>query len=466
MSSTEAVSLLQLNRKVKEGVKQLFPEPFWVIAEISEAKVNRNGHCYLDLIEKESGSDAIVARMRATIWSFTFRVLKPYFESTTGYALGEGLRILVKVTAEFSELYGLSLDIRDIDPSFTIGEIEVKKQKIVQKLIDDGIFELNRQLTLAEVPQFVAVISSPTAAGLQDFLTHLQANRRGYSFGVRLFPAFMQGERTSESVIAALDSIYNSSIPFDVVVIVRGGGAQAELDSFNSYPVGTHICQFPIPVLTGIGHDKDETVADMVAWQNFKTPTAVADFLVDQMELFENGLYGACEELRDIVNEKFSTNYQQLRLLGTSVRKLIQKWYDRISKVIIAQERTLEGMATLCLQKLDKRCMALTGSLRQCVLSSGSRQQYLLRYLGMAIRAIGQKTLVQTEASLKRIEGDLTTANPEEVLSKGYALVFAEGKRIRSINGLKPGDRIVNILSDGQIAGKIEEVAKNNPEKI
>lgn len=460
MSVPEAVSLLQLNRLLKEGVKKLFPEPFWIIAEISEIKINRNGHCYIDLIEKEPGSEAIVARMRATIWSYTFRVLRPYFESTTGYALGEGLRVLVKATAEFSELYGLSLDIRDIDPSFTIGEIEVKKQKIVQRLIDDGIFEMNRQLILTGIPQYVAVISSPTAAGLQDFLNHLQGNNQGYSFALRLFPAVMQGERTSESVIAALDSIYNSGIPFDVVVIVRGGGAQAELDSFNSYPVGAHICQFPIPILTGIGHDKDETVADMVAWQNFKTPTAVADFLVDQLEKFERGLYVFGEEVREIINERISSESQQLRSLGLSARKLLRKWQERVVKSIFVHQRSIEAILNQTLQRSSRRLEILKGNLRQRILSNISNQHLFLQYLRMTTKTRGKSAVLQKEASITRIEADLAAANPAEVMLKGYSMLFAGGKRVRSVYGLQPGDSITNVLSDGSIAGTIEEVVK------
>ncbi|MGM0505145.1 MAG: exodeoxyribonuclease VII large subunit, partial [Bacteroidota bacterium] len=271
---THKISLLELNQSIREKIKFNFPESIWVVAEISELKINRNGHCYLELIEKEAISENIIAKSRATIWAFTFRMLKPYFESVTGHELISGLKILVQVTVEFHELYGFSLNITDIDPNYTLGDLAQKKAETLRKLEEDGIINMNRELEFPIVPQKIAVISSETAAGYQDFMHQLTHNKYGYTYYIKLFPAIMQGLKAEESIIDTLERIFQHDHFFDIVVIIRGGGSQADLNCFNNYLLAANVAQFPIPVLTGIGHDKDESIVDLVACQKLKTPTA------------------------------------------------------------------------------------------------------------------------------------------------------------------------------------------------
>ena len=250
-----AVSLLELNSRIKSGIRQAFPDIVWVIAEISEVNINQSGHCYLELIEKNELTNQISARVKATIWAFTFRKLQPFFESMTGQHLSPGMKILVMAGVDFHEIYGLSLNIKDIDPTYTLGDTARKRQEIIDRLKAEGVYHLNKELELPLVPQRIAVISSSTAAGLGDFMNQLTNNRYGYGFTIALFHSIMQGEEAEESVVAAMEEIFSSIESFDVVVIIRGGGSQADLDCFNSYWMCYHITQFPIPVITGIGHD-------------------------------------------------------------------------------------------------------------------------------------------------------------------------------------------------------------------
>ena len=281
----QALSLVELNQRIHMTLEQAFPDTYWVRAEMSDVRENSaSGHCYLEFIEKDPRSGQLLAKVRGAIWAKTFRLLKPYFEMETGQRFVSGLKVLVRVTVDFHELYGLSLTVVDIDPAYTLGDMARKRLEIIRQLQEEGVFGLNKELPLPLLPQRVALISSPTAAGYEDFMNQLMHNRAGYPFYVKLFPALMQGERTEGSVIAALDRIYAHQELFDVVALLRGGGATSDLNSFDSYLLAANCAQFPLPILTGIGHERDDTVVDLVAHTRLKTPTAVAEFLIARMD--------------------------------------------------------------------------------------------------------------------------------------------------------------------------------------
>ena len=278
------LSLTELNRNIKQALRDALPETYWVRAETSEVRVNSySGHCYLEFVEKDERTGQVAARARGTIWAQQYAVIRPYFEEETGRPFTSGLKVLVRVAVDFHELYGLSLTVHDIDPSFTVGDLVRRRKEIIRQLQADGVFDLNRALSLPARPQRIAVISSATAAGYEDFTDQLLGNEYGFPFYVRLYPALMQGERTEASIIAALDRIYAVREAFDVVVIIRGGGSTADLSSFDSYALAANCAQFPLPIITGIGHERDDTVVDLVAHTRLKTPTAVAAFLIDCM---------------------------------------------------------------------------------------------------------------------------------------------------------------------------------------
>ena len=282
MEEKNPIGLLALQEQVKRHLEDHFFESVWLQAEISELKQNPSGHCYLTLVEKDPGSNALLARASAVVWASTWRMVKPYFEAQTGRTLEPGLSVLVRVQVSYSVLYGLSLVIYDIDPSFTVGELELARQRTIARLEAEGMFDMNAQLSLPLLPRRLAVVSSPTAAGWRDFRRQLEGNEYGFRFQLQLFPAVMQGDAAPESIIGALDQIAAEADSFDAVLILRGGGGAMDLVCFDDYELAVNVAQFPLPVLTGIGHDHDFHIVDMVAHTHVKTPTALADWLLDR----------------------------------------------------------------------------------------------------------------------------------------------------------------------------------------
>lgn len=277
----EGISLSELQRKIKTAVDGATEGLLWVRAEIGEIKFNPAGHCYLDLVDYSGDTNEIIAKARAVIWNRTAVMLIPYFETTAGTSLAKGMHVLLKVQVQYSEVYGLTLNVMDIDPSFTVGELELKRQQVIKRLQQEKMFEVNSSLRLNLPPSRLAVISSPTAAGYRDFVRHLTDNEMNIKFKVELYQAPMQGSDSVNGIIAAMDKIAESISGFDAVVIIRGGGSVLDLATFDDYDLALNIAQYPLPVFTGIGHDHDYHVADMVAYKNFKTPTAVADYILE-----------------------------------------------------------------------------------------------------------------------------------------------------------------------------------------
>ena len=282
METKNTMGLLALQEQVKQALDEAFSETVWLRAEISELKRNPSGHCYLTLVEKDPESNALLAKAPAIAWASSWRMIRPYFEAQTGRRLEPGISVLVRVQVSYSALYGLSLVIYDIDPSFTVGELELARQRTIARLQEEGMFDMNAQLPLPALPRRLAVISSATAAGYRDFCRHLDGNEYGFRFRVRLFPALMQGAEAPASIISALDAVAAEAGDFDAVLILRGGGGAMDLVCFDDYELAVNVAQFPLPVLTAIGHDHDYHIIDMVAHTYVKTPTALADWLIER----------------------------------------------------------------------------------------------------------------------------------------------------------------------------------------
>lgn len=401
------LGLFELNRQIRQRIQSGFPEPVWVVAEISDFSVNRNGHCYLELIEKEAEGDKILARSRATIWASAYRMLRPFFESATGQELMPGIKILVRADIEFHELYSISLNIRDIEPSFTLGDLARKRQLIIRKLQESGVFDMNQELQMPMVPQKIAVISSPTAAGYGDFDDQLKKNQSGYIFYTHLFPAVMQGEETGPTIIAALDTIAGYGSFFDAVVIIRGGGSKLDLSSFDNFELGLNIAQFPLPVITGIGHEQDDSIVDMVAHTRCKTPTAVAELLIDRVKEFETRLDDAVE----------------------STVNIVQSWLaDEKSSV----SHIMEGLRVRIRGFTGYRSLVLT----QLLFRSKSSVTHYFR-----IR----------KDKLARFEQVSVLKDPLNILKMGYSITFKNGKLVKSVTQVSPGDELTTQLTDGQV---------------
>lgn len=410
--STASLSLLELNSLVRRSLEQCLPDEYWVQAELSDVRSNSTGHCYLEFIQKDLRSNNLIAKARGMIWNNIFRLLKPYFEEATGQAFASGIKVLVKVTVQFHELYGYSLTVLDIDPTYTLGDMARRRREILMQLKEEGVLTLNKELEMPVLPQRVAVISSATAAGYGDFCHQLRHNPRGFYFYTELFPALMQGNQVEDSILAALDCINARINEFDVVVIIRGGGATSDLSGFDTYLLAASCAQFPLPVITGIGHERDDTVLDSVAHTRVKTPTAAAELLIHRMA-----------ETADHLAE-LSVRIQQ------GAYSLLEQEWRRLDMI---QTR----IPTLVHQKLtDARIALLTTrkDLSQATLAFVSRHKHRLELLQQRI----------------------SDASPDKLLSRGYSITLKDGKVVTDASLLKADDLLVTRLSKGEVQSLVK----------
>ena len=417
-------SLLELNNRVKEAVLNAFPETCWVRAEMSDVRQNAaSGHCYLEFIEKNAITGQLVAKARGSIWAKTFRMLKPYFEMETGQMFASGLKVLVKVSVEFHELYGYSLTVLDIDPAYTLGDMIRKRLEIIRQLKEEGVFTLNKELPFPTLPMRIAVITSPTAAGYEDFLNSSDL----------LFPALMQGERTEESVIAALDRVYRYVECFDVVVIIRGGGATSDLNSFDSYLLAANCAQFPLPIITGIGHERDDTILDMVAHTRMKTPTAVAEFLIGRMDKAAGEVEELQQEVCSLATDILSRQKNFLQSLGSRLPVLAINRIERNRSQLQRMGMQLPTDAHAFLNQWASKLEAMQVRLANRVESS----------------------LAERNRFIQLTEQFIKMASPDYVLKRGYSLTLKDGKIIKQADGLAIGDELVTRFADGEVRSTV-----------
>jgi len=454
---TEKVSLTELQLIIRDSLYLALPGTYWVMAEISELKENNAGHCYLELIEKQSDEKNVRARVKAIIWSNRYRFLKAFFENVTGESLREGLKILVKTKVEYHELYGLSLIISDIDPAFTLGEMAMKRQQIIKRLEQEGVFSMNKELAFPAVPQRIAVISSKNAAGYSDFINHLKSNSFRYVFYTALIETPLQGTETEQGVINALDQIAVNSHLFDVVVIIRGGGSQSDLSWFDSYNIAYHITQFPLPVITGIGHDKDVSVTDMVANISLKTPTAVADFLIDSVSGAENHII---EMSSDII---------------AASRIIIEKNKNRVESSGIKLFPLTRIMMSEVRQRLSSQIIEIINIGKELIIRAGLIPANHNSRLSSASRilASGKDTLISSHRQrlitdtincfsannimLKGLENTLQLLNPENILERGFSITSLKGRILKNTDKIMKDDQIDTQLYVGSIRSRVTE---------
>lgn len=408
----QALSLYELNGLVKRTIRDRMSETYWVQAELSDVRSNYSGHCYLEFIQKDASGNNLIAKARGTIWSNIYKMLKPYFEQETGQAFASGIKVLVRVSVDFHELYGYSLTVLDIDPTYTVGDMERKRREILRQLEKEGVIDLNKELEMPMLPQRIAVISSATAAGYGDFCNQLSNNPRGYGFYTELFPAIMQGERVEESIIAALDAIYARLEAFDVVVIIRGGGATSDLSGFDTYELAANCAQFPLPIITGIGHERDDTVIDLIAHTRVKTPTAAAAFLVACMDQVADRLDNLSFRLQQGVRNRLLWEHRRIEGLKQRIPSAVYKRISDAKYGLLAANRDLQ-MATRQFLSMKKHRLEL---LQQC----------------------------------------LNDALPEKQLARGYSITLKNGKAVKDASALKEGDTLVTLL----YKGKVESVIK------
>jgi exodeoxyribonuclease VII large subunit len=449
------LTLTELQLIIKDSLYMALPDMYWVIAEISEIRENYNGHCYLELVEKHPDEISIRSRVKAVIWSSRYRFIKSFFENSTRESLREGLKILVRAKIDYHEIYGLSLVINDIDPAFTIGEMALKRQMILKKLEEEGVLTMNKELDFPLVPQRIAIISSSNAAGYTDFMKHLTGNSFGYVFYTALFETPMQGSETEAGVIRALEKIADHPEKFDLAVIIRGGGSQTDLSWFDNYNIAFYITQFPLPVITGIGHEKDLSVADIVAYRSLKTPTAVADFLIECMNNTEISLIEMSKKIieksRFILEEnKIHIDSSRLKLIPVA-RMMISEFKEELSGILIDMINTgKEYIMRAGLLPVNHKSRLISGAR-----SSMSARGTLLTGKKQSLINHSKNCLNNMNNKVGRFDSSLKILDPENVLKRGYTITSLSGNIIKKRVQLKKDDMIDTRFSDGSVSSKV-----------
>ena len=405
MTTRKELSLFELNTLVRSTLQGALPDRYWICAEVSEARENYSGHCYLELVDKDTTTGEMRAKARAVIWATVYRILKAYFTAETGTNIAPGIKLLVEVSIDLHEVYGYTLTIHDIDPRYTLGDMARQRQEILRRLTEEGIIDMNKELTWPLLPRRIAIISSPTAAGYGDFIDQLHRNVYGYRFYTALFAAAMQGAHAGQSIIEALERIYRHEELFDGVVIIRGGGATSDLNCFDSYELAQNVAQFPLPILVGIGHDRDETVIDSIANVRVKTPTAAAEWLIGRATEAHRRACDLQAAISTAIKERLHNESYRVQALGRQLPTLIDRR-------IVIEKNLLSGLLPRLRQNIDRRM-------------ADERQRLALR------------------------EETVRLSSPQHILNRGYSLTLKEGKCVRSSQELNPGDHITTFFGKG-----------------
>ena len=448
-----SLTLYELNALVRDMLALEMPDEYWVEAELSEAREVR-GHCYLELIQKDEHSNTPVAKASAKCWASTWQLVKPHFMRVTGQEIHAGMKVLLKVYAQFHESYGFSWIVTDIDPTYTMGDMARKRMEIIRQLKEEGVFELQKELQLPMFCQHIAVISSANAAGYGDFVNQLENNEYGFRFHTQLFPAVMQGEGVEQSVIEALNKIFDSieckteSLEFatanddsslftlhsslnkfDCVVIIRGGGATSDLSGFDTLALAEHVANFPLPIITGIGHERDESVLDMVSHTRVKTPTAAAAFLIGHLKAVLDAIEDAEQRISSIVRQQM--DMEKIRLLHLS-----QQIPTLFSLVRSRQEA--------CIDRLQ-------GNLRLSVTRRLQEEHHRLDIHSHNLMPVIERRLLRERHQLDMLNEKLEALNPELLLRRGYSITLSGGKVVKDASILKSGDELETRLSKGTV---------------
>lgn len=430
---TKALTLYELNQMVHETITVAMSDEYWVEAEISDIREVR-GHCYMELIQKDEYGNTPLARASAKCWKNKWMYISPHFERITGHILRAGMKILVQVYADFHETYGFSWIITDIDPTFTMGDMARKRQDIIRKLQEAGVLELQKELSLPLFTQRIAVISSEQAAGYGDFCNQLSENDYGFQFKLSLFRSIMQGEQIESSIISALNEINRKIDHFDVVVIIRGGGSTSDLSGFDSLLLAENVANFPLPVITGIGHDRDESVLDLVSHIRVKTPTAVATLLVDHLIEVYNRISDAQEELTQIVQRRIEIEKMRLNVISEKVPVLFSfvsnrqnAWFDNLF---------------LRIQN------AITNRIRQT-------EQHL-NSLSEMLSPLYEHIRLRENHRLEILQQKIKAQDPMLILNRGYSITTLNGHVIRNAKNLKKGDILCTQMAKGKVTSIIK----------
>ena len=429
------LSVVQLTTAIQQVLEKELEPLVWVVGELADFRQAPQGHVYFELVEKQGNQ--VEAKIRANLWQFTYRSVAAKFEAVTGTSLKNGMKVLAQVSVTYHPVYGLSLNVKDIDPSFSLGERARIRQETIAKLTQEGRIGHNARLPLPLVIQRIAIISSATAAGYGDFINQLAGNPQGYQVYHQLFPSLMQGNEAVESLLSALDQVAEQAekLQLDAVVIIRGGGAQLDLDCFDDYRLALRIADFSLPVLTGIGHERDETIADLVAHTRLKTPTAVAEFILSSFREYEENLALAAQRLDWITRTKFNEEERKLQ----ACRLRIQGE----GKQLLSREGEKARTTALRIQH------AVKNDTKQEKSKLEQRQEQLIKS--------SQRFIKLQQDSLQRLETGSRQLDPNALLQKGYTRTESQGKPIHQLS-LAPGDQILTHTSTQKISSTIQTI--------
>ena len=430
--SKKSVTLYELNNLVKEVIESELSNEYWVEAELSECREYR-GHCYMELIQKDERTATPIAKASAKCWASKWLVIRPYFERTTGQRLSAGMKVLLKVYAQFHEAYGFSWIVTDIDPTYTMGDMARKRQEIIRQLKAEGVFDLQKELSLPLFCQRIAVISSETAAGYGDFCNQLADNPYGFQFRTWLFPAIMQGEGIEKSIIEALNKINAVCDDFDVVVIIRGGGATSDMSGFDTLALAENVANFPLPIITGIGHERDESVLDMVSHIRVKTPTAAATFLISHLKEVLDVVEESQNRITRYAQQKLSTLSAQLTTLSEMIPRLF-------SVVKTRQEARLESLQSRMISEMQQKIVG---------------HQSRLEGFDQRIPILLERKLLSERHRMEMMTEKVKSLDPALLLQRGYSITLKDGKAVRDAAMLKENDIIETRLSKGTIRSKV-----------
>ena len=427
------LTLYELNNIVRELIEYEMPDEYWVEAEISDCR-ERNGHCFMELIQKDERNATPIAKASARCWASKWMLIRPYFERATGQQLHAGIKVLLKVSAQFHEAYGFSWIVTDIDPTYTLGDMARKRQEIIRQLKEEGVFDLQKELHLPLFCQHIAVISSETAAGYGDFCNQLADNPYGFQLRTQLFPATMQGEGVEQSIIAALETIYSLTTSFDCVVIIRGGGATSDMSGFDTLALAENVANFPIPIITGIGHDRDESILDMVSHTRVKTPTAAAALLIDHLKAVLDMLNDSQERLAHAALQKLSTLNSQFSIIQEAIPRLF-------SIVKTRQEAVLDALYNRILSSIRQKAVG---------------QQSDIRTLEQRLTTSIQRRLTSEHHRMEMLEEKVRSLDPTLLLRRGYSITLFKGKAVKDPQSLQKGDEIETRIEKGTIKSIIK----------
>lgn len=427
------LTLYELNSMVKETIELTLDDEYWVEAELSEIRESK-GHCYMELVQKDEHSNTPVAKAQAKCWRQTWAVVAPYFIRITGQVPHAGMKLLLKVYPQFHEAYGFSWIVSDIDPTYTMGDMARRRQEIIAKLKAAGIFTLNKELSLPRFTQRIAVVSSQTAAGYGDFCNHLAENEYGFVFSTRLFPAVMQGEQVEQSVIAALDRINEQLDMFDCVVIIRGGGATSDMSGFDTLALAENVANFPLPVITGIGHERDECILDMISHTRVKTPTAAAAFLISQLKKTADTIANASERIVSAALHRMERE-----------KARIQRYADIIPRELSLMKSRQELRISNLQERLSRALAYQTG-----------RQTTHLELLWQNLLSTTSRSLLNERHRIDMLHQRAQALNPDLLLKRGYSITTCNGMLLRDTGTVKPGDILETKLEKGIVRSVVK----------